>query len=147
MPGYKGHLVGGAIAFSCMILVFGLWQKPTFFVAVQYFFCTLFGALFPDIDTKSRGQGIFYRALLVFLGILLFKGQQQLCIVFSLLALSPLLVRHRGLFHKPWFLILIPALIAWLCLQAGLIAVPLAVGCAFFFIIGALSHIILDKSF
>ncbi len=147
MPGYKGHLVGGAIAFSCMILVFKWWQNPTFFVAIHYFFCTLLGSLFPDIDTKSRGQGIFYRALLVFLGILLFRGYQNVCIILSLLALTPLLVRHRGLFHKPWFLLCIPLGIAWLCSSFGLVTVPLAVGSAFFFITGALSHIALDKVF
>ena len=147
MPGYKGHLIGGAIAFSCVIVLFAWWQSPPFFIAVQYFFCTLLGSLFPDIDTKSRGQGIFYRALLLILGILLFQGQQQLCIVISLLALTPLLVRHRGLFHKPWFLLMIPSFLAWLSVVLGILSSSLAIGYGCFFITGALSHIILDKMF
>ncbi len=147
MPGYKGHLIGGAIAFACVIVGVSYWQKPSFFLAMHYFVCSLLGSLFPDVDTKSRGQGIFYRTLLMVLAFLLFNGEHYFFVILSLLGLAPLLVGHRGLFHKPSFLIIIPLLIFSICFFCGLVNPQIGFGYAIFFIAGSLSHIILDKTF
>lgn len=145
MPGYKGHLVGGAVAFSCLILITKYWQQPSLFLAIQYFFFTLLGSLFPDIDTKSRGQGIFYRILLIVLGVLIFRRNIQVCLILSLVSLTPLLVRHRGLFHKIWFIIITPFSIAFLASYASHLSLGAYSMQALFFVVGALSHIVLDK--
>ncbi len=147
MPGYKGHLIGGAIAFACLTIALSCWQKPSFFLAIHYFVCALLGSLFPDIDTKSRGQGIFYRIVLIVLAFLLYNGQHYLFMLLSLLAFAPLLVAHRGLFHRPFFLISVPLIIFGICFFSGLVVGPIAFGYTIFFIIGSLSHIFLDKFF
>ena len=66
MPGYKGHIVGAALAFAGTLLVVSKTYPPTPLTALQWFLLTILGALFPDVDIKSKGQGIFYRVVLPF---------------------------------------------------------------------------------
>ena len=61
MPGYKGHLVGGTVAGA--LVWSGLWlvgHAPSVPQTALLFSLLLLGALFPDVDTDSRGQHLFY---------------------------------------------------------------------------------------
>lgn len=145
MPGYKGHLFGGLVAFLVMVtfLVFKN-VNPSAPLMFEWLLCTLAGSLFPDVDVKSKGQNYFYKLLLIILLILLVNGYIPLFILLAILAVTPMIVRHRGLFHKLWFIISFPLLIA-VCLISFyphykmLIAYDIA-----FFILGAISHLYLD---
>lgn len=154
MSSYRGHLVGGAVTFLLVQ------QGTQFFVKAPpstmggtspkglifgLTFCLL-GSLFPDIDTKSVGQRIFYMMLTCIIVATIAMERWNLLSVLSLLGLFPLLVHHRGIIHTVWFVTLaplpIPLIIMYnapkLFLQGDLIYAYL------YFVSGALSHLLLD---
>ena len=147
MPGYKAHIVGGVVTFSALSFVLNGYLQSTPAMAMQLLGATILGALFPDVDIKSKGQGIFYKGMLVCLVLLLWKKQAYLFVIMSFLALVPVLVRHRGLFHQVWFVILMPIGIAFMVGQSFPIYNVVLLKTACFFCAGALSHIILDRVF
>ena len=58
MPGYKGHLAGGAIA-GAAVLGGTVWSglyAPSFTQMAVLGGLALLGALFPDVDTNSKSQ-------------------------------------------------------------------------------------------
>jgi len=147
MPGYKGHLVGGVVAFGLLFAGLAhliLMQQPSHLVMGEWLLCTLAGALFPDIDVKSKGQKYFYYVAFVCLMVLAYQQRFQMLTCFSFVMITPMLVKHRGIFHNPWFVIGLP-LIVW-CI----VAIPLPHKATYlfvdtlFFITGALSHLWLD---
>jgi membrane-bound metal-dependent hydrolase YbcI (DUF457 family) len=144
MPNYKGHLVGGMVAYG--LLFFGVFaaQKPSLSIAGEWLLFTLAGALFPDIDIKSKGQKYFYYLALLFFIVFAAQRRYEMLSCCSFLIISPMLARHRGIFHNPWFVTATP-LIFWLLISA---AFPHLSRQLFydtlFFIFGALSHIWLD---
>lgn len=144
MPNYKGHLVGGFFAY-CLVFIFILRCTPSLATACEWLLFTLAGALFPDVDIKSKGQKYFYY---VVFGIFMFLAFTKRFIHLSLLsfiAITPMLVKHRGIFHDVWFVIVMPLCI-WLVMRVIFpwLCWPLLYN-TLFFIAGALSHIILDR--
>src|SRR5204862_7628496 len=112
--------------------------------AGEWLFFTLAGSLFPDIDTKSKGQKYFYCAVLLFFIFLTVRKQFEMVTCCSFMIMTPLLVRHRGIFHNPLLVIMGP-----LCVWAIIHSLIPKVSHRFFldtmfFIAGALSHIWLD---
>ena len=144
MPGFKAHLAVGAVVFAVVMLVLSSVLQPSILLALQYFFCTLLGALFPDFDTKSRGQTLFYRVLVPCLLFVLWQQKLQLFILLTFIGLLPLVVKHRGLLHKKWFVMIVPPVVAILLAQSYGMQPYALVRYALFFSLGALSHIILD---
>jgi len=143
MPNYKGHLVGGFFVY-CIIIFCLLAQTPSLFLGAEWLLCTLLGALFPDIDTKSKGRKIFYRTLFGLAIIFLYKQRVRALFLLLIIAIIPSLVRHRGIFHTWWFVVGLPlGLICYskICLPAY---ATLITADALFFIAGALSHLWLD---
>ena len=144
MPGYKGHVVGGLAAFGllhCLLAPF----NPTFLTSFEWLLCALFGALFPDIDIKSRGQNIFYSLLAVFYAVVLMLGKIAWSPFFVVAALFPMIVSHRGLSHRVWFAVLVSigfglglSTYCPSCTQAAYFN-------ALFLGVGMLSHLMLDK--
>lgn len=146
MPGHKGHIVGGAATFVALHYAFKAIFPVPFIpqkIATNFLLCLL-GALFPDVDTKSVGQRIFY-FLFAFMVIATIISQNWMVLsVISLLGPLPLLVHHRGLFHKPWFIICVPLIVPVLTTFAQQHVVTLSLETYGFFVAGALSHLILD---
>lgn len=146
MPGYKGHLVGGIVAYG--LLFFGLVgvviAQPSMLTAGEWLFFALAGSLFPDIDIKSKGQKYFYYVVLLFIVILAAHQRFEMLACFSFITITPMLVRHRGIFHNPWFVIALP-LTLWVVVSMSM---PQLSEKFFFdmlfFCIGALSHLWLD---
>lgn len=154
MAGYRGHLAGGvAAAAGCVILVGVLpyrqlaeyssllhgWQllAGVFIVAMLF-------ALFPDIDIKSKGQMIFYWSVFLIDVLLIWGKQIHAAAYLGLIAMLPLLSRHRGWTHS---------IVAALLVPAPILVIPylydsraLAIGVIFYgaAVVGYLSHIILD---
>lgn len=140
MPGYKGHLAGGATVALLTLLIF----PQTIFTAFACFSCALAGSLFPDIDTKSKGQLLFYRIFLAAFILLLFLRQIHVLVLLSFLLFVPVLARHRGLFHRVWFLCFLSVgafVYTGVCLEAYAYNVSISI---LFFLLGALSHVWLD---
>lgn len=144
MPNYKGHLVGGAAAYGLLFFAIFAAKKPSIIVAGEWLLFTLAGALFPDVDIKSKGQKYFYYVILLFLIVFIIQRRFEMLSYCSFIIISPMLVKHRGVFHNPLFVIVAP-LVIWMLIS---IAVPHVVQQLFydtlFFIVGALSHVWLD---
>lgn len=143
MPGFRGHLIGGAVTYLA-ILQYIKSMQPSVSVIISGFVFCMIGSLFPDIDIKSKGQKLFYSLALVVLCCFLYYERTDLFIGLSLLAIIPLLVKHRGLFHQLWFLIFVS-------ITTGLVIGSFhsdfsawAMKNALFFLAGAISHIVLD---
>ena len=146
MPGYKNHVMGGIVAYGLTVYLLRS-LHPSASTLLEWLVCSVAGSLFPDIDIKSKGQKYFYSLFFcIFAGLLMVK-RFEIVALMSCFCLIPLLVNHRGLFHRPWFLIALPATLA--CV-GGHCMPPCsdAFACnALFFIVGALSHVWLDVGF
>lgn len=144
MPSYRGHLAGGAAAYVIVLQCIKSMHPGIHMVIQGLFFCLL-GSLFPDVDTKSKGQKIFYTILLIFLLYCVFMAKLYLCIAVALLGVIPMLVRHRGLFHQAWFLLLITLAAIVILTYVFPKHEKLLISNSWFFFAGTLSHIVLDR--
>lgn len=144
MANYKGHLFVGSLFFLVSFYLLSWCFRPSLLLAVQWYLLALAGSLFPDIDVKSKGQNYFYWFIFWLLIFLAFMQQWRLIALVSIISIIPLLVHHRGICHRVWFVVGVPMTIA-LILSCY---VPLCTNHLFynagFFVIGALSHIWLD---
>jgi LexA-binding, inner membrane-associated putative hydrolase len=155
MPGYKGHLVGGCCTYGIILGTLHALNSdfnPSFSTLMLWLMISVAGALFPDIDTKSKGQKYFYWVLFWFLmwRIIQFKKIPSddcfnIVALTAIIALIPLLVPHRGITHQEWFIASIAGA-AWVVLcrlfPCHASAIPLQLT---FFVAGACSHIWLDR--
>src|SRR3989304_1078376 len=98
MPRYKSHLVGGVAAFGIVAWTFGHYRASMLTLA-ELLGCALLGSLFPDIDTKSKGQKIFYCMMLILLLYFFIQGRRIPLAMAAIVGTMPLIVRHRGVFH------------------------------------------------
>jgi len=146
MPMYKEHLLGGFAAGAAgLFLVVNLSHYTIpILTAIQWLLCAFAGSLFPDVDTKSKGQKYFYQIMVVMILFALFKSHLDLAIYLALFSILPMLVRHRGLFHSIWFVVGLPLLAAVVAANY----LPMHRYDLFynagFFIVGALSHLLMD---
>jgi|SRR5579872_3439636 hypothetical protein len=146
MPGYKGHLIGGAVAFCITLVIVSYFYQcqPTPIALAEWLGFCLAGSLFPDIDTKSKGQKYFYRGVLLALIFLAYKKQFDILAWVCIVSITPMLVKHRGLFHRIWFLIGMPLLLWYMiCIEFPCYRAQLFFD-VIFFIAGSLSHVWLD---
>ena len=144
MPNYKSHLSGGSIAFAITLLFVVPHFNPSPLTLAEWLLFALAGSLFPDIDIKIKGQRYFYW-LLFPLFILLAATKRFITLaILSILALLPMISKHRGLFHRTWFIVGAP-FAAWYVATLYFPALSNALYFdVLFFVIGALSHIWLD---
>ncbi|MFA5998952.1 MAG: metal-dependent hydrolase [Candidatus Babeliales bacterium] len=145
MPSYRVHLVGGLLTYLGILHVIKHVEPSIHTIFQGLVFCLL-GALFPDIDVKSKGQKVFYTLLLFFLIYLVAVQRYCLFVTVSFLGIIPILVRHRGIFHHIWFLLAI-AFGATLCVKSmcGSYEQVMINNCWFFFA-GSVSHVVLDRT-
>lgn len=144
MPGYQSHLAGGAIVFAATLVCIVPYTQPTILSAGEWLLFALAGSLFPDIDIKSKGQKYFYWMIILLLLILTYTHRFIPLAIISIVSMIPLISKHRGLFHRAWFVIAAPLGIWYvLCLHYPYIKTALLLDITFF-IAGALSHLWLD---
>ncbi|WP_285904952.1 metal-dependent hydrolase [Pseudodesulfovibrio pelocollis] len=150
MPGYKGHLAGG-LFFAVMGLVgvslLGWLTLDPITAAGLTGFC-LMGALFPDVDTDSKGQNLYYMVLAVVdLGLIL-REHYVWAAWLGLLAMFPAMGSHRGWTHSWWAMLVVPLPI--LLIPAFVVGIEAARGFVPFyaaFCAGYFSHLLLDGEF
>lgn len=144
MPGYRGHVFGGVLLWLLTVCLAG----STLLVSIrpiESLLCTIAGALFPDVDTHSQGQRLFYFAMFLAYPVLLLNQQFSVCLLLGFFCCIPPFVRHRGIFHRYWFLTLLTACASLLLLSA-FPSHHVAIICnASFFLLGSCSHIMLDR--
>lgn len=154
MPGYKGH-IAGALAMSVAYVgaveaapgsvmnntqgVLSDWQLILGMGIVSI----LFG-LWPDIDTNSKGQDLFFGIAFITDITLILAGRMEAAAFLGLLAMTPIISHHRGWTHSKLAMILVPSpvlVIPYLYKSAVLPLALLIYGAAF---IGYFSHLLLD---
>ena len=110
MPGYRAHVFGGAlIAGGALGLLAwaGMYAASLEHVLVLVCIAAL-AALFPDVDTDSKGQHLFYGALFVIdLGLIVTERYFWAALL-GLFAMLPAIGRHRGWTHTWWAMLLVP---------------------------------------
>ncbi len=110
MPGYKGHLAGGAVAAGLAgggLYWFGGYQPgPPTLAAMGGL--VLLGSLFPDVDTDSKGQHVFYTILAVLDLAFIVRGLYRWAALLGFVAMLPAIGSHRGWTHTWWAMLLVP---------------------------------------
>ncbi len=153
MANYKGHIAGGLVAGVAYGGILGAipnvlthtagllsqWQ----FLAALFIIAMLF-ALWPDVDTNSKGQDIFFGAVFVLDVILIWQGYIELAAYLGLLAMTPILSKHRGWTHSKIAMVLVPLpiiIVPYLHRSSVLTTAAIIYGAA---LAGYFSHLLLD---
>ena len=142
---YKGHLAGGVFAFIIYLVILAVFfsYKPTYETLIWFGLCIL-GSIWPDIDTSSTAQKLFYGFFLILDGIFLLAGQFTKAAILGFFALLPIIGKHSGWTHSISAAFIIPSPLIVLPvikpeLNAGGLEYYIPV------VIGYLSHLVLDK--
>lgn len=149
MPGFRAHLCGGAL-FFILALAAALWLgifQPDQRTALLLGVIALLAALFPDVDTDSRGRALFYGALLVVYLALMIQGRFRLAAVLGFCALLPAVAHHREWTHSWWAMLLIPSPMLILPMVFYDLSLPAVLPFYAAAVIGYLSHLALDRIF
>jgi hypothetical protein len=154
MANYKGHLIGGAVCtgvytaiisnapveqFAEYAHVLKDWQALTAVFVIGMLF-----SLFPDVDTNSKGQDLFYWILFPIAVLLIYSGQFQAAAYLGVIGMLPVLSHHRGWTHAKWAMvvILLPIVLVPYLYSDKVLAFSLILyGAA---VIGYFSHLLLD---
>ena len=149
MPGYRTHLGGGLVlggAALAGLAAADLYRTDLQTGAVLMLAAGL-GALFPDTDTDSKGQNLFYAALAVLDLALIIQRAYQWAAFLGFCALLPAVGRHRGWTHTWWAMLIVPFPIV--LLPALFINAPVQALLPFYAAaaLGYFSHLLLDRKF
>jgi membrane-bound metal-dependent hydrolase YbcI (DUF457 family) len=119
MSGYKGH-IAGAIATNTVYLagvrllpgsILERWDislQDWQLIVGLFVIAVLFG-LFPDVDTNSMGQNIFFGVAFIAMITLIVVGKFEPAAYLGLLAMTPIIGKHRGWTHSKLAMFLVPA--------------------------------------
>ncbi len=154
MPGYKGHIFGAAVCTAGYVAAIEAAPAHVFpqhgqiitnveLTAGLFVVAVLFG-LFPDIDTNSKGQNIFFGMAFVLDIILIYNGYYVAAALLGLLAMTPILGHHRGWTHSKPAMLLVPSpilVIPYLYQSAIIETFLLFYGAA---VVGYFSHLLFD---
>lgn len=150
MPGYKGHLAGG-LFFAVMGLVGAVllgWLVLDSLIASGLIGFCLLGALFPDVDTDSKGQNLFY-AVFAAVDLGLITQQHYIWAAWlGFFAMLPAIGSHRGWTHTWWAMLLVPVPI--LAVPGVVMGGEFVVNFVPFYVAfatGYFSHLLLDGEF
>ncbi|MBF0480082.1 MAG: metal-dependent hydrolase [Desulfovibrionaceae bacterium] len=149
MPGYKAH-IGAGIVFYALAAGLGAWlveYRAAPPQAVLMGVLAILGALFPDVDTSSKGRHLYYGALAVVDAVLLLKGQYKWAAVIGFCGLLPALGPHRGWTHSWWAMLLVPLPVIILPEMFYGLTWKMTFPYYAAFVSGYLSHLVLDKNF
>lgn len=154
MANYRGHLVGGLVVttvYACAVMFAPLEQMAEYahllndwqLLAAVFVIGMLF-ALFPDVDTNSKAQDIFFFIAFPLQALLVWNQQFQAAAYLGLIAMLPIVTHHRGWTHAKWAMVVVPLPIVLLPYLANdkLLGISLVYyGAA---VAGYFSHLLLD---
>jgi membrane-bound metal-dependent hydrolase YbcI (DUF457 family) len=155
MSGYRAHFWVGTLFFVVLVVVattvgparripyltgmLHSWWKGLALLAT-----VLLAALWPDVDTNSKGRHVFYRGFLVAAAALILFERYVEAAVLGLLAILPNIGKHQGWTHTIWAALGVSSLCLWLPMYIArsrtLVGLPFAIA----FLVGYLSHLVLD---
>ncbi len=125
MSMFREHWIGGLVAYSSFFAislgttlagVFAFqkpinWNPTVSLEPLKIAACFAIGilaGLWPDVDTKSKSQQIFYRLFLISNVVLIYEGHYAISAFFGLFAMLPLIGNHRGWTHSKLTMLLLP---------------------------------------
>ena len=125
MSMFREHWIGGLVAYTSFfaislgIALTGIFVfrqpidwNPTVSVeplnVAACFVIAVLSGLWPDVDTKSKSQQIFYRIFIIFNVVLIYMGHYSISAFFGLFAMFPLIGNHRGWTHSKLTMLLLP---------------------------------------
>ena len=149
MPGYKAHISAGLALAAGLLIGLAWWGvfRPDPGQAAVLMALAALGALFPDVDTDSKGQNLFYAVLVVVDLMLMIRGHYRWAAVLGFVAMLPALGRHRGWTHSLWAMILVPAAVAAIPTVFYDIQPQILLPYCLAGMLGYLSHLVLDRLF
>ncbi len=119
MPGYKGHIVGAVVCNGAYVGALSVVPENTLHnthgilsdwqLLVGLFVIAVLFGLFPDIDTNSKGQNIFFGLAFAADILLIVNGRLTAAAFLGLAAMTPVLGKHRGWTHSKPAMLLIPS--------------------------------------
>jgi membrane-bound metal-dependent hydrolase YbcI (DUF457 family) len=154
MASYKGHLIGGAVAAAAYTGVMLFVPVEQFAEHAQLlsdqeaiigvFVIAMLFSLFPDVDTKSKGQLLFFWAVFVLDAFLIWTKHLEAAAYLGIIAILPLLGHHRGLTHHKLaaFIVPLPIVLVPYLFDAKMLAISLVYYGGG--VVGYLSHLLLD---
>lgn len=148
MPNHRTHLVVGLTSAAVLIYTLNQINANTFHTMWQMPLCiglALTGSIFPDIDIDSKMQRLFWPIIAIVLFIALLKSKFNLFFILAACTIFVMLIRHRTITHRFWFVISFPFALAWY-LGTAKVQTPFVYVAALFFVVGACSHIFLDRT-
>lgn len=154
MAGYKAHTAAGLLSAVGYVLLLGIlpgaiWAKTGGLLSSWQFVSALFivsmlFSLWPDIDTNSRGQDIFFAFAFGLDIILISFGYLEAAAYLGLLAMTPIVGKHRGWTHTKLAMLSVPlpvVVVTYFYDPAVLPTALLVYGAA---VAGYFSHLLLD---
>lgn len=154
MANYKGHIAGGVVFTGAYTLAmfYAPVERLAEYAAVLYdwqamtavFVIGMLFALFPDVDTNSKAQDIFFWTVFPIMLMLVYGEQYQAAAYLGLIAMLPVLTHHRGWTHRKWAMFVVPLPILLVPYLANDQVLPLSLiyyGAA---VTGYFSHLFLD---
>jgi len=146
MPGYKGHITGGIIVGAGVIYtaITTGYIHPDITKLFIILGLIIAGALFPDVDTDSKGQNLFYTILVIVDIYLIIKREYKNAAILGFLALLPALGHHRGWTHTWWAMLIVPISIIILAIVVFHYSWYDAIVFYLATIVGYFSHLLLD---
>lgn len=119
MSGYKGH-IAGAVAVNAAYLagvkllpgdILERWNisLDDWQLLIGLFVIAVLFGLFPDVDTNSIGQNVFFGIAFIAEIVLILAGKFEPAAYLGLLAMTPIVGKHRGWTHHKLAMILVPA--------------------------------------
>jgi len=110
-------------------------------------FCLL-GALFPDVDTDSKGQSLFYSLMIFVDATLIYLKMYLWAAWLGLFAMLPAIGHHRGWTHTWWAMLVVPLPIILLSVVLmGIQNLEPFIRLYLAFVLGYFSHLMLDGEF
>lgn len=154
MSGFRGHILGAAVLNTAyvglvkaapgdqLVRTGGVLSHWQFNVGL-FVIAILFG-LWPDVDTNSKGQNIFFGIAFIADILLIASGRLEAAAYLGLLAMTPIIGHHRGWTHSKLAMLLVPlpiVLVPYLNRPELLATSVLIYGAA---VTGYFSHLLLD---
>lgn len=154
MANYKGHIAGGVLASAVYVAAISFFPVERFAehagllkdwqAIFAVFVIGILFSLFPDVDTNSKAQDIFFAIVFPLDILLIWQGMIQAAAYLGLIAMLPILGHHRGWTHKRWAPFVVPLpilLVPYLHNDAILPSSLIYYGAA---VAGYLSHLLFD---
>lgn len=151
---WRGHITGG-------VVFTGAYAVALTFVPVAYFaesarlltdwqamaavfvIGILFG-LFPDVDTNSKAQDIFFGFAFIIDILLIWNHNLQAAAYLGLIAMLPIITHHRGWTHTKLAMILVPLPILLIPYLYNSTLLPISIVYYGAAVVGYFSHLFLD---